>query len=1584
MIKCPVDGCDYSTPDHEPVIGAALLNAHATTHQAQRAAQAARVERVKRPEISSAGTTEEWMYFQSRWGDYTKATKLVGPDRVLQLLECCDEQLRRDLTRNAGGTLAGGTEEEVLAAMKALAVREENVMVARVALHHMKQDRDEPIRAFAARLKGQASVCKYVKTCPGCDQKVMYTEAILTDVLCRGIADAEIQMDLLGDANQAMSLEQALKFIEAKEAGKRSAMRLSLPQSAEAMGSSSRKQKKPPPPPPSHPNPEICAYCGTKGHGKNSPTKIRRVDCPAFGSKCNNCDRDHHFSKMCRSRGDHRPNKGQHENALSDTLCQVTSSQHSATIDHHTYSQVTHSWSKKQSSPQPYITITVETQPDDYIRLGQRLKAPQRRFTTQAMADTGCQSCLAGTATMRKLGLTPKELLPVCLRMRAANDSQITILGAILVKLAEPQGKRSTRQMIYITDHVNKLFLSREACADLGIIPTGFPSTQCDSTDTHVSPDQDIPTPSDEPTPCQCPCRTPPPPKLAEAPFPTTPENRSKIEAFLLERYKASTFNTCEHQPLPLMDGPPLRLMIDPNATPTAHHSPIPVPLHWQEEVKAGLDRDVRLGVLEPVPVGEPVTWCHRMVTCAKKDGSLRRTIDLQPLNAHATRETHHTQSPFHQARSVPRDTRKTVFDAWNGYHSVALHPDDRHFTTFITPWGRYRYKTAPQGYIASGDGYTRRYDEIVSHVPQKTKCIDDTLLWSSTIADSFLQAQEWLDLCGRHGITLNPSKFRFARETVEFAGFEISNETVRPCKKYTKAIADFPTPTSLTDVRSWFGLVNQVAYAFSMTDIMLPFRSLLKPSTPFEWTDALQQAFDSSKLAIIAEIEHGVTIYDKTKPTCLATDWSKHGIGYWLFQKHCQCPSTDLFCCREGWRITLVGSRFTHPAESRYAPIEGEALAVADALDKARHFVLGCHDLTIAVDHRPLLKIFGDRSLDISNARLRNLKEKTLRYRFSMVHIPGVKNRAPDTLSRHPTGDPSPDRLHLQDDVSSIPHQLHPQINIPDLVLTGPHSIFSDANQLMDDSETLLQESLIATLDATSVVTWEEVQTATSSDPTMSMLLEAIEDGLPETRLQMPPDIRAFHNLRQHLYSVDGVVIYKDRIVIPPSLRQACLTSLHAAHQGTSAMIAKAESSIFWPGITRDIHQLRATCSMCNRMAPSQASQPPTPPTLSEYPFQCVCADYFNYKGHAYLVIVDRYTNWPIVERATSGSKGLIDVLRRTFATYGIPDELASDGGPEFTAHDTQRFLQDWRVHHRLSSVAFPHGNCRAEIAVKTIKRLISGNVRTDGNLNIDSFQRAILQYRNSPDPATKQSPASCLFGRPTKDMIPILPGKYHPHQTWQDNLSLRELALRQRHSLAQDRWSEHTRTLTPLKIGDRVRIQNQTGNYPTKWDKTGTVVEVKQFHQYQVRVDGSGRLSLRNRQFLRRFTPVNTPMARRSIQDDMATIPRPPPTSPVVTVTPPPTPNPPPTPTTTTPTPPPPPPPDTPIATPAQPTTPSTPSHPTTPTPTRITLRDTITPTHPTTPTPTRIITRDTNTEQPPPLRRSTRSRKPPNWLF
>ena len=99
--------------------------------------------------------------------------------------------------------------------------------------------------------------------------------------------------------------------------------------------------------------------------------------------------------------------------------------------------------------------------------------------------------------------------------------------------------------------------------------------------------------------------------------------------------------------------------------------------------------------------------------------------------------------------------------------------------------------------------------------------------------------------------------------------------------------------------------------------------------------------------------------------------------------------------------------------------------------------------------------------------------------------------------------------------------------------------------------------------------------------------------------------------------------------------------------------------------------------------------------------------------------------------------------------------------------------------------------------------------------------------------------------------------PGQYLPHWTWRETLEAREDALRVRHVRAHERLSEHTRVLPPLAIGNYVRMQNLVGPYPTKWDRTGIVVEVRQFDQYVVRVDGSGRVTLRNRKHLRQYTP-------------------------------------------------------------------------------------------------------------------------------
>ena len=174
-------------------------------------------------------------------------------------------------------------------------------------------------------------------------------------------------------------------------------------------------------------------------------------------------------------------------------------------------------------------------------------------------------------------------------------------------------------------------------------------------------------------------------------------------------------------------------------------------------------------------------------------------------------------------------------------------------------------------------------------------------------------------------------------------------------------------------------------------------------------------------------------------------------------------------------------------------------------------------------------------------------------------------------------------------------------------------------------------------------------------------------------------------------------------------------------------------------------------------------------------------------------------------------------------------------------------------------------------EIGIKSFKWTITDNTTPNGSLDTDSLQCAVLQYRKTTDPNMQLSHAQCIFGRPIKDFISILPGCYQPHPTWSDTLATREEALRSRHMKAAEGWFEHTKRLPPLAVGDHEYIQNQTGPYPTKWDKTGMVIEVHKFDQYIIRTDGSGKMTTCSRKFLRKYLPVQTTPPRLTINNDL-----------------------------------------------------------------------------------------------------------------
>ena len=120
-------------------------------------------------------------------------------------------------------------------------------------------------------------------------------------------------------------------------------------------------------------------------------------------------------------------------------------------------------------------------------------------------------------------------------------------------------------------------------------------------------------------------------------------------------------------------------------------------------------------------------------------------------------------------------------------------------------------------------------------------KIVDDIIQWSETMEQAFFRICSLLSHCNKNGMVFSPDKFVFAKETVEFAGFIVTKEGIKPTDTYIEAIRNFPTPTNISEVRSWFGLINQVAYSFVNTEHMAPFRHLLSKCVGRDHGDRVQ-----------------------------------------------------------------------------------------------------------------------------------------------------------------------------------------------------------------------------------------------------------------------------------------------------------------------------------------------------------------------------------------------------------------------------------------------------------------------------------------------------------------------------------------------------------------------------------------------------------------------------------------------------------------------------------------------------------------------------------------------------------------------
>ena len=201
------------------------------------------------------------------------------------------------------------------------------------------------------------------------------------------------------------------------------------------------------------------------------------------------------------------------------------------------------------------------------------------------------------------------------------------------------------------------------------------------------------------------------------------------------------------------------------------------------------------------------------------------------------------------------------------------------------------------------------------------------------------------------------------------------------------------------------------------------------------------------------------------------------------------------------------------------------------------------------------------------------------------------------------------------------------------------------------------------------------------------------------------------------------------------------------------------------------DLKEYISACSICRSHDTSQQRETLMPHDVPDRPWAKVGTDLFSISDTSYLIVVDYYSNfWEVDKLDNTDSVTVIKKMKTHFARYGIPDQVVSDNGHQYTSHHFANFSRTWDFEHITSSPGHSQSNGMAESAVKTAKRIIKRAKESKSDVYL-----AILNHRNTPKQNTRNSPAQSLMNRRTKTLLPTTTSLLVPKLTYGQHAALK-----------------------------------------------------------------------------------------------------------------------------------------------------------------------------------------------------------------
>ncbi|UYV65209.1 K02A2.6-like [Cordylochernes scorpioides] len=790
--------------------------------------------------------------------------------------------------------------------------------------------------------------------------------------------------------------------------------------------------------------------------------------------------------------------------------------------------------------------------------------------------------------------------------------------------------------------------------------------------------------------------------------------------------------------------GNPYEIKLKPGAKPYAVHTPRRVPIPLMEKLKTRLEELERAGIIAQVNVA--TEWCAPTVIAGKPNGDIRLCVDLSRLNEHVQREVHPMPVVEHMLGQLGEARFFSKLDANSGFHQIPLSPDCQHLTTFITPFGRYKYCRMPFG-ISLAPEYFQKVMTIILQGMDGVMCyLDDILIFASDSKTHDRILRLVLRKLKEAKVTLNKAKCVFGVPRINFLGHILDEDGIRPDPAKIEAVAEMPAPTDVHGVRRFLGMVNHLGrFVENLSEIVAPLNQLLVKGQDFVWDCSQERAF--RKLKELLTTQPILAAYDVRKPTMVSSDASSYGLGAVLKQEG-----------KNGiWRPVAYSSRTMTPTEKRYAQIEKEALAITWACERFQDFLLGKR-FRIETDHKPLIPLFSTKELSSLTPRLQRFRMRMMRFGFEIVHIPGKELLDADALSRQPLltteggEDERPTSAHINAVLSSI----------------------TDKDEMLT-----------------------KIFEAQQEDTTLKAVVNYLEQGWPNKK-KMSQALLSYWHVKDELGVQNGLLMRSCRLVIPASMKLEILDKLHAGHFGITKTRLRARETVWWPGISEEIAETVRKCSVCIQEAVSK-HEPLIPTNFPTRPWQKIGMDLFKFENKWYLVVIDYYSRFPeVVQLDRLTANVVVRSCKSIFARHGIPETVVSDNGTQFgAAREFANFARQYGFTHVTSSPRFPQSNGMAEAGVKIAKLILKKN--QDPSLGL-------LEYRSTPL-ENGYSPAELLMGRKLRTTLPIAPENLNPKLVDSQTLKRKEGRRRKDMKSRYDRRCGAT-DMEELSEGDTVWI--------------------------------------------------------------------------------------------------------------------------------------------------------------------------------